>query len=665
MLIHAIEFATFTALLLAATGLLGMALLPRRLAESEHRLSLFLLCPLLGAAAWIALSVALAPLVGLTRPFVAGLAALFAGWVAFRRRRLFLPAPGRWLWPSLAALLLLVGLCGALLMPREIDGAIYFVPSMYDHVKCMIVRSIQEFGLPPINPWLADGGTPVQMAYYYGFHAWAAQLMMLTGAGSLFVEIAMTLATGAICTLATAGLAGLLCPSKKGLAIALAALLTLFADHLDVLRALLPDAVTSLPGRDFCSYWPFVDNIIWSPQHVIAATLVLAVAWLYLHMLALPDRRSAIPFALLVALLASAAAMASVYAGCLALAFMGLLVAGFVAADRMFRQDFLRQLPAQALAIAVAALLSAAYLLYLFQGQSGSAAPLAFGPDPCYDAARGHAGLLAIFLNFYLYVLPWRTGLPYLLAAAAFCIPGVLPRNRRMAFLGLFTALSLLCPFVLHSTFYTNDFGWRFIQPAQQMLMVFSGLLLVRLSERRGGWLPVLLLLAAAFFSGTARVEQLSCLRNAPGTSRALARAVPGWEAVRRIAGPREMVLSNPAGFAAIGGAKNVAETTNLFLSLFAERNAPIGDLVFAQCYSEFYDKDKLRSRFNRVTGIFRGGPSAGDADYLADDLKVKAILVTAEDGLFQDPGALASRYRLAEEADGYQVYALEEGGEP
>lgn len=660
MLTDFFSFVTVIAVVLVTMGALGMTLLPRSLAAEENRLPLALVSPLVGCAAWIAISVALGPLVGFTRTSTLLLLTVAAAWVVWRRDRIFFPLRVR-SCVLIGALIVLLGLAGVMLLPREIDGGLYFVPSMYDHVKCMIIRSIAEYGLPPVNPWLADGGASVAMVYYYGYHAWAAQLMMLSGLESLFVEIAMVVATAAICILGTGAMAGLIAPSRKGLAVALAVVFMIFSSSLNIFRVLLPDAVTNLPGAEFACYWDVVDNFIWAPQHCIAATTVLAIVWLYIRMLDRPDRRSALPYAVLIGILAAAAAMTSVYSGCFVLAFLGILFLGFAAFRRKFRHDFLRHLPEQVLAAAVFAVLSFGYLLFLARGQSGGESPLAFGPDVCYSSAMEESGWLVVALNFLLYLLPWRLGLSYILAFVAIAIfPWALPRTRLTRVFVFLAALSFFFPLLLHSTFYSNDFGWRFIQPAEQLLAVFSSLLGVWLFEwRRRAGLGGALILAVLVFYATDPIGELKVRKVAEDEHKAFSRAVPGWRAVQRITGPRDLVLSNPAGFPGIGGVSNADKTTNLFLSLYAERNSPVGDFVFAKCYSEFYDGAKLERRFNRVKGIFAGNPCSADADYLADDLKVKAILVTAADGLYRAPGAIGERYGIAEETPGYRVYGM------
>ncbi|MCB8673970.1 hypothetical protein, partial [Escherichia coli] len=62
--------------------------------------------------------------------------------------------------------------------------------------------------------------------------------------------------------------------------------------------------------------------------------------------------------------------------------------------------------------------------------------------------------------------------------------------------------------------------------------------------------------------------------------------------------------------------------STNFFQLLYADRGTPLSDLIFAKCYSEFYDDDKLKKRYGELRRIFSGEVRGGDADYLADELR-------------------------------------------
>lgn len=96
---------------------------------------------------------------------------------------------------------------------------------------------------------------------------------------------------------------------------------------------------------------------------------------------------------------------------------------------------------------------------------------------------------------------------------------------------------------------------------------------------------------------------------------------------------------------------------SNPFFALYARRYSPMGEPIFAKIYSEFYSKEKLDARYERTAAFFGGDPSRDEVDFVRDELKVKAILVTPQDGLWSRPGALAERYGTAADTDAYRVY--------
>lgn len=119
------------------------------------------------------------------------------------------------------------------------------------------------------------------------------------------------------------------------------------------------------------------------------------------------------------------------------------------------------------------------------------------------------------------------------------------------------------------------------------------------------------------------------------------------------------MVLCHPDAFRTIGTPSEAKPEvfSNPFFALYAGRYSPIGEQLLAKIYSEFYSQEDLDARCERVRAFFGGGPSRGEVDYVRDELKVKAILVTLQDGLWAEPGALAERYGTAAETDAYRVY--------
>ena len=82
--------------------------------------------------------------------------------------------------------------------------------------------------------------------------------------------------------------------------------------------------------------------------------------------------------------------------------------------------------------------------------------------------------------------------------------------------------------------------------------------------------------------------------------------------------------------------------------------------MIFAKCYSEFYPQEKLQQRYDRVCRIFDGDPAESDVDYMADELKIKAVLVTPYDGIWEKPGAIRKYYPRLIQTPDYKVYLRE-----
>ncbi|MCQ2378711.1 MAG: hypothetical protein MJ016_05815 [Victivallaceae bacterium] len=206
-MIQLLSFASVQSVLGILYGIFGMTLLPDFLRRTENKNALFLVSPLLGGCVWLALSVGLGLLFPYNVWYLAGALLLAAIWVFYRRKTLFLPGRPA-VWILLAWIIFFSAMIGCDIAPRKIDGGLYFAPCVYDHVKCAIVHSIASHGLPPVNPWLADGGKPLALIYYFGWHAWTAQLPVLTGCDAFFAECAMTGFTFALVMAGIAGLTG-------------------------------------------------------------------------------------------------------------------------------------------------------------------------------------------------------------------------------------------------------------------------------------------------------------------------------------------------------------------------------------------------------------------------------------------------------------------------
>ena len=149
--------------------------------------------------------------------------------------------------------------------------------------------------------------------------------------------------------------------------------------------------------------------------------------------------------------------------------------------------------------------------------------------------------------------------------------------------------------------------------------------------------------------------------KNYPDLRRQFARSVEGWDVVHRNTKSNELVQCNPKSFYELGALYDMKDcSTNVFFSLYSKRATAVGDLIFSKCYSEYYPQEKLQRRYDRVCTIFDGDPTEQEIAYLAEDLKIGAVLVTPYDGMWEKPGAIRTYYPRLIETPDYRVYLPE-----
>ncbi len=645
-------------------GVFGMTLLPEFCRRPESRDVSFLISPLLGAAVWLAFTVGIGTVLPYDALFLGASAVLALIWIFVRWKKLFPPENPR-IWCLPFAAVVFSAVMSRLITPSGIDGGLYFIPAIYDHVKCAIVGSIASRGLPPVNPWLADGGVPLPLVYYYGWHAWTAQLPILTGCDAFFAECAMTGFTFAAVLLGIAGVLAECCGAKHRF-VCIGCLFVLFicdSEYTGAAGALLPESwMRFFSAEEFPGFWNLYDNFIWSPQHMFAAAAVILILRFHDMLLRSGGAKTSAPVAALLGLFAAATVLTSVYSGCFALLLIAALMLWDYLRNGDFRLRFNRAFGWQIFALAISLALTAFYLKYLFAYPPENP-PVGFGMMPCFGEVRHLWQYPFYFLQFYLCILPMRCGIVYVCGMLAVFWPGILPEHPLTGFFKKYVIASFLAVFFIHSTFYSNDFGWRFPAAPQFLLAGFSVFLLRKIYGRliRGPRSQrVAAVVVAVFIAAGAYLQYENNFRHLefePSLHRAFARAMPGWEVVRAHTGKDDLVLCNPDGFYDIGRIAGGTQSTNVFFSLYARRYTPVADLIFSKCYSEFFPQDRLEELYGRAIAVFAGNPSAADADYLADDLKVRAVLVTPLDGLWHCPGRIESRFPMKEETPDFRVY--------
>ncbi len=668
-MIEVLYFALANLLLYIFYTMFGMTLLPASLRCEEKKTFGFLLAPLLGAAVWTApgpfwlfshnhCDLALRLLIAVI-------------WCGFRRKSLFLPR-GKTFYVVFAVIFAFSVGISRLVYPFEIDGGAYFSFAVYDHVRCAIVNAIANFGTPPVNPWLADNGQPVALFYYFGWYAWAAQLPMLTKVSALFAECCMTGFSALAVLSGLTGIAGLCGLGKKQYGIGAFIFSLLFmVSSAQFMRRLLPESVfhTLNPASGFVGFWPNFDNFIWSPHHMFSGAVVVLLLFCYFQMLNAKERREKLRLAVLIGILGASASFTSVYAGAFALVYAGIVAMILYIAWGSFRRRLNRDILPHLLTIAVFMLFSFSYFRYLISVDSETF-PLAFGMMPVFGSWTGPFRWLRYIISLYCFQLPNNIGMYFLLGMIACLVPRFLPKTGMMFFLRILVPVSLLSITFVHSSFYTNDFGWRTFTATAYVLSLFSAFLLVKFigwfrGGRRGrqifGYGMIALLILFECFLYRDSWSYIGLRKTYPELRGQFARSVKGWEIVHRHTEKHDLAQCNPRSFYELGTLYEMKElSTNIFFSLYSQRATAVGDMIFSKCYSEYYPQQKLQQRYDRVCRIFDGNPSESDIGYMVEDLKVKAILVTPYDGMWKESGAIRKYYpRLIQTPDS-KVYLRE-----
>ena len=662
-----LEFALANLLLYVLYTVFGMTLLPASLRREEERTFGFFLAPLLGAAVWIMFSSFLLSHHPWDLPIRLLLAAV---WCVVRRRTLFLPK-GKAPYLVLAVIVVFSAGLSRIVYPFEIDGGLYFNFAVYDHVRCAIVNSIANFGMPPVNPWLADNGQPVSLYYYYGWYAWAAQIPMLTNLPALFAESCMTGFSALAAVSGLTGIAGFcgLGRKKYGIAAFLFSLLFIVGSS-QFIQRLFPEKIFQAfnPTSSFVGFWCHIDNFVWSPHHMFAGSVVVLILFLYFQLLKTKAQREKLQLAILIGILSASAAFTSIYAGAFSLVHAAVAALILYAAWGSFRRRVNRDLLPHGIIFVVFTLLSVAYFRYLTAVKSETF-PLAFGMMSAYGHCAGPFGWLRYLFSLYVFQLPNNIGLCFLFGMTACLVPRLLPKTGMSVFFRVFVLISLLSITVVHSSFYSNDFGWRSFAAPAYLLSLFSAFLLVRFIDwsRAGGkgrkifGCGMMILLIVFECSLYPDMTEISLRKTYPELRGRFARAVKGWEVVHRHTGKYDLVQCNPRSFYELGMLYEMKDySTNIFFSLYSKRATAVADMIFAKCYSEFYPQEVLRRRYDRICRIFDGDPSEQEVAFLLRNLKIKAVLTTPYDGIWEKPGAIRKYYPRVIQTPDYRVYLPE-----
>ncbi len=399
---------------------------------------------------------------------------------------------GRGDWAAVTLILLWLGLVIFALIDLDTGTALYQSVVVIDLVKhAALTRSIVENGLPLVDPFFAR---PEPAGYYYYFYTLCA---VIDRAGGTFVDGRCAFAGSAFWTgIALAGLLERLL-AAIGLVrtaasrdVRLATMLLLPAAGLDILLVVATRIATGiwLPIPEWVNeqVLNLPGSLIWVPHHV-AATLA---AWLGLLALAeaadgdRPGRWAQAGTIAVAGMAFAACAGLSIWVCFGAVAAAGIWLALLTIERRWSDASRL------AAAGVCAGVLAAPYLRSTLAnrsdpGQAVAIAVRSFGPlegvadEPIQSLLR-------------LICLPVNYGLAFgVFAAGGLLFWTIVPRQEAHAreagrLLSIVAAAALLIGGFLRSTILNNDLGWRVVLLAQVAALVWTIVVLVRLTEAAG-----------------------------------------------------------------------------------------------------------------------------------------------------------------------------------
>lgn len=643
---------------------LGMALLPARATEDKDRGMIYaMIAPTLGFSVGLAV---VNFLYQLSSPDILVTIVLFLSSMLIivpKRKKIVPPKEFPWLYIVISLVLSFVTIYAV--SPKIIDGGLYFPRSAYDHARIALVYSIEKNGLPLLAPWSTNMGELIPVGYHYGIHVLMGYIADLTEMDNMVVASAVHWAIAETTILLIGALTVIVSKKRDSLYTSLLLLVSSSASF-GILEKTVP------AGERF-GFWTFLDNLIWSPHHFVAASMVIVLIMLVEELMVSSTRRDSLLVSALIGLTAAASAYCSIYSGAIAVLFY--IVAFFINMifDSKLRDDFKRKFWYFMLSVAVGALLALPYLIDLIKNAL-HVPTFEFGYVPFIPTEEGMLAPVIMFFKMYLLYLPIRLGVQYIfgfIGIIGFIAIFINRKRKRITEPGdefitrlvTFAIISFVIIFFIHSSIYSNDFGWRTVIPAKYIGIAFGSSLLTwvygKLRERK---LPIkialgLVLVIMCFGDFDKEVKQVIIQRDDYHELHIeLADIRDGWEELQKHTDENDIVLcavdNYPEIFPDWGSG-----TANYMFSYYADRYSPMGDYPYAVTSGASMGQDRINELHTRISKFFDGNPKEEEVDYFADIEKVKAVFVVRQDGLFDDEGSIRDRYPHVVEGKNYKIY--------
>ena len=127
------------------------------------------------------------------------------------------------------------------------------------------------------------------------------------------------------------------------------------------------------------------------------------------------------------------------------------------------------------------------------------------------------------------------------------------------------------------------------------------------------------------------------------------------WEKVRELTGPNGLVQANPDNI--------YKKVITLWpgpsgLSLFANRPTAFSERISVHDFAHSYNNEQQRIQYLLIKNLFSKNPQKGTIQYVYDKIKVKAIIVSKYDDVWQSTEIEKSGYfRLVDKTQNYKIY--------
>ncbi len=658
--------------MLVFSTLLGLAIMPDTLRDSEDSCVSLFFAPLIGFSVFESVSYFAGNILPYGRTLVILLYVIAFAVIVLRRKQLYL-IKDKTIWIYTIALTALSLVIIYSCQPHIIDGGMYFMNSSFDHQRTALVDAIALAGFPLRTPWLADGGKLITYISHCGLHTVMAQPVILFGMQS-FEAGAGIQGLVFIMTMLTAGALSYKLSGRKLTWIFLV-LVFMSGSPGDVLTKYVSPFWKGLmsPGEYykgvespvFFGFWPLVNDMIWSPHCIFSATITLFLIYFYCVLLKESDKKRNIHVAIIMGSMAAAAFISNIYSGVIALFIFVLSLVPVYLFSKDFRKDFNAAILYQIIVVIVSLLMASPFFYGLFSQENINVGTL-YGVLPPFNSTKGPFGIIIVFLEFTLITMTARCGISQLLGIVAMIVPGVLPKKRFVRLsVNFFLFISVMI-FFCYSSFYTNDLGWRTPASVKLFCWICTAVLLTecffRLYAKKAVFAYALLTATAGLMivlSGDLTYNLTPECNTGHETHVVFAEAAEGWKDVRKITGKTDLVLCNPMAFSEMTYNYLTDSYKSYFFSYFAGRFSAMADLTLSKDMISDEETAHYEALYQFVVDFFTANPSVEDVRYVAEEMKVKALLVTPEDSLWNNYDVLLNYYDLKSETDGFKVFGL------